>query len=169
MEGQGINKVDKTKETGTDKVVSLFTRGVNIKTKNFRGLSMKWEEKFLRKDHFDFNVGDEVKVSVKVKEGDKERIQVFEGLVIARKGSGLNETFKVRKISFGVGVERTFLLHSPVVANIKVQKRGNVKRAKLFYLRDKVGKGLKIKEDIDAIDASKEEKQEVAAKSNEAK
>jgi large subunit ribosomal protein L19 len=106
---------------------------------------MKWEEKFLKKQHFDFKAGDEVKVSARVKEGDKERIQVFEGVVISRRGSGLNETFKVRKISLGIGVERTFPLHSHVVSDIKVKKRGLVRRAKLYYLRDKVGKGTKIK------------------------
>lgn len=109
---------------------------------------MKWEEKFKRKDKLDFNVGDEVKIGVKVKEGDKERIQNYEGTVIGRKGSGLNETFKVRKIASGVGVERTFLLHSYAVANLTVTRKGNVKRAKLYYLRDKVGKASKIKEDI---------------------
>ncbi|MFH1823776.1 MAG: 50S ribosomal protein L19 [Candidatus Firestonebacteria bacterium] len=106
---------------------------------------MKWEEKFLKKQHFDFKVGDEVKISVKVKEGEKKRIQVFEGIVISRRGSGLNETFKVRKISFGIGIERTFPLHSHAVSDIKVKKRGLTRRAKLYYLRDKVGKGIKIK------------------------
>ena len=109
---------------------------------------MKWEEKYFRKDNVEFNVGDEVKVGVRVKEGDKERIQVFEGIVISRKGSGLNETFKVRKLSAGIGVERTFLLHSYAVANIKVTKMGKVRRAKLFYLRDKVGKDSRIKEEM---------------------
>ena len=109
---------------------------------------MKWEEQFKRKDKLDFNVGDEVKIGVRIKEGDKERIQNYEGTVIGRKGSGLNETFKVRKLSSGVGVERTFLLNSYAVSTLEVTRKGNVKRAKLYYIRDKVGKGSKIKEDI---------------------
>jgi large subunit ribosomal protein L19 len=126
---------------------------------------MKWEEKFLKKENFDFKVGDEVKVSVRVKEGDKERIQVFEGVVISRRGSGLNETFKVRKISFGVGVERTFPLHSHVVAGIKVKRRGSVRRAKLYYLRHKVGKGAKIEE----LAVSETPQVEKSTESNETK
>lgn len=93
-----------------------------------------------------FNVGDTVRVFVKVVEGDKERLQQFEGIVIARRGSGTRETFMVRKISFGVGVERIFPLYSPVIDRIEVIKRGSVKRAKLYYLRSKKGKAAKIKE-----------------------
>ena len=129
---------------------------------------MKWEEKFKRKDKLDFNVGDEVKVGVRVKEGDKERIQYYEGTVIGRKGSGLNETFKVRKLSSSIGVERTFLLHSYAVSTLEVTRKGNVKRAKLYYLRDKVGKDSKIKEDIMAASISEEEKPKETA-ANEAK
>jgi len=93
-----------------------------------------------------FNVGDTVKVSVKVVEGDKERLQPFEGVVISRRGGGTRESFIVRKMSFGVGVERIFPLYSPNIDKIEVIKRGAVKRAKLFYLRDKKGKGTRIKE-----------------------
>jgi len=93
-----------------------------------------------------FNVGDTVRVFVKVVEGDKERLQQFEGNVIARHGSGTRETFMVRKISFGVGVERIFPLYSPVIDRIEVIKKGSVKKAKLYYLRDKKGKAAKIKE-----------------------
>ncbi len=93
-----------------------------------------------------FNVGDTVKVHVKVVEGDKERIQPFVGHVIARKGGGIRETFIVRKISSGIGVERIFPLHSPVIKKLEVVKRGDVRRAKLYYLRDKKGKDAKIKE-----------------------
>ncbi len=96
-----------------------------------------------------FNIGDTVKVSVKIKEGDKERIQIFQGTVIKRQNSGLNETFTVRKISSGVGVERTFPVHSPKVAKIEVTRSGKVRRAKLYYLRDRVGKAAKTKEKID--------------------
>ncbi len=93
-----------------------------------------------------FNVGDTVKVSVKVIEGTRERIQAYEGVVIAKRGGGISETFTVRRISFGVGVERTFPLHSPKVADIKVVKKGAVRRAKLYYLRGLTGKAAKIKE-----------------------
>ncbi|KAF0143802.1 MAG: large subunit ribosomal protein L19 [Nitrospirae bacterium] len=93
-----------------------------------------------------FNVGDTVRVFVKVVEGDKERLQQFEGNVIARHGSGTRETFMVRKISFGVGVERIFPLYSPVIDRIEVIKKGSIKKAKLYYLRDKKGKAAKIKE-----------------------
>lgn len=97
----------------------------------------------------DFNIGDTVKVSVKIKEGDKERIQIFQGTVIKRQNAGLNETFTVRKISSGVGVERTFPVHSPKVAKIEVTRHGKVRRAKLYYLRDRVGKAAKTKEKLD--------------------
>ena len=96
-----------------------------------------------------FNIGDTVKVSVRIKEGDKERIQIFQGTVIKRQNAGLNETFTVRKISSGVGVERTFPVHSPKVAKIEVTRKGKVRRAKLYYLRDRVGKAAKTKEKID--------------------
>ena len=93
-----------------------------------------------------FNVGDTVKVFVKVVEGDKERIQPFEGVVISRQGGSIREAFMVRKVSFGVGVERVFPVHSPVIEKIDVLRRGSVRRAKLYYLRDKKGKAAKIKE-----------------------
>ena len=95
-----------------------------------------------------FNIGDTVKVSVRIKEGDKERIQIFQGTVIKRQNAGLNETFTVRKISSGVGVERTFPVHSSKVAKIEVTRKGKVRRAKLYYLRDRVGKAAKTKEKI---------------------
>lgn len=104
------------------------------------------EKEQLRSDLSSFNIGDTVKVSVKVKEGDKERIQAYEGVVIARKGSGVRENFTVRRISFGVGVERTFPLHSPRISSIIVTRRGNVRRAKLYYLRGLSGKAAKVKE-----------------------
>lgn len=93
-----------------------------------------------------FNVGDTVRVSFKVIEGTRERIQAYEGIVIAKRGGGISETFTVRRISFGVGVERTFPLHSPKVADIKVVKKGAVRRAKLYYLRNLTGKAAKVKE-----------------------
>ncbi len=103
-------------------------------------------EEGFKKDIADFNIGDTVKVSVKVVEGDKERIQPFEGVVIARHGGGTRETFMVRKVSFGIGVERIFPICSPVIDKIEVLKKGSVRRAKLYYLRGKKGKAAKIKE-----------------------
>ncbi len=100
----------------------------------------------LRDDVPDFAAGDEVKVHVRVVEGSKERIQVFQGNVIARQGGGLQETYTVRKLSYGVGVERTFPLHTPTVTKIEVVKRGDVRRAKLYYLRGRTGKAAKIRE-----------------------
>jgi large subunit ribosomal protein L19 len=100
----------------------------------------------IREDITPFSVGDTVKVFFKIKEGDKERIQAFEGVVIARKNGGIRETFTVRKISFGVGVERIFPVHSPKIDRIEIVKQGKVRRAKLYYLRDLTGKAAKIKD-----------------------
>jgi len=103
----------------------------------------------LRDDIPDFSPGDTVKVHVRVVEGGRERVQVFEGVVIARKGGGARETFTVRKVSFGVGVERIFPVHAPIIQKIEVSRRGDVRRAKLYYLRDRVGKATRIKEKRD--------------------
>ncbi len=100
----------------------------------------------LREDIPEFASGDTVRVHVRVVEGNKERIQAFQGAVIARKGSGVRETFTVRKVSSGVGVERTWPVHSPTIARIEVVSQGDVRRAKLYYLRDRIGKAAKIKE-----------------------
>ncbi|TAN43933.1 MAG: 50S ribosomal protein L19 [Nitrospirae bacterium] len=107
---------------------------------------IKAVEEGFRRDVPSFNIGDTVRIHVKVVEGDKERLQPFEGTVIARKGSGVRETFMLRKVSFGVGVERIFPVHSPSVASIEVIKHGDVRRAKLYYLRGKKGKHAKVKE-----------------------
>ena len=104
------------------------------------------EKKYLKSDVPDFRSGDTVRVHVKVKEGARERIQVFEGVVIARKHGGLSETFTVRKVSSGVGVERVFPLHCPSVSQIEVKRLGKVRRAKLYYLRKRSGKSARIKE-----------------------
>jgi large subunit ribosomal protein L19 len=93
-----------------------------------------------------FAIGDTVRVSVNIREGQRERIQMFEGTVIAKRGSGVAETFTVRRVAYGVGVERVFPLHSPNVKDVKVIRRGKVRRAKLYYLRDRVGKAAKVKE-----------------------
>jgi large subunit ribosomal protein L19 len=100
----------------------------------------------LKTDIPPFRAGDTVKVFVKVVEGNKTRVQLFQGVVIGRSGSGVRETFKVRKVSYGVGVERTFPLHTPIIEKIEVVSRGDVRRAKLYYLRDLRGKKAKIKE-----------------------
>ncbi|KUO52389.1 MAG: 50S ribosomal protein L19 [Desulfitibacter sp. BRH_c19] len=104
------------------------------------------ETEQLKKDLPRFNAGDTVKVHVKVVEGTRERIQIFEGAILKRQGTGLRETFTVRRMSYGVAVERTFPLHSPKIEKIEVIRRGKVRRAKLYYLRDRVGKRAKIKE-----------------------
>src|SRR3712207_3351190 len=104
------------------------------------------ERSFLRSDVPVFRPGDTVKVHVRVVEGNRERVQVFQGVVIRRQGAGVRETFTVRKVSFGVGVERTFPVHSPIIARIEPVTRGAVRRAKLYYLRERSGKAAKIKE-----------------------
>ena len=104
----------------------------------------------MRDDIPDFAPGDTLKVHVRVVEGNRERTQLFQGVVIRRQGSGIQETFTVRKVSFGVGVERTFPVHSPIIQKIEVDRRGDVRRAKLYYLRDLRGKKAKIKEKREA-------------------
>jgi large subunit ribosomal protein L19 len=127
------------------------------------------EQPFLRSDLPDFRPGDTVKVHVRVVEGSRERVQVFQGVVIRRQGGGLRETFTVRKISFGVGVERTFPVHSPSVARLEVVYRGAVRRAKLYYLRELRGKKARIKErriddaKLAAMEAAAAERAEAAA------
>ena len=107
------------------------------------------ESGHLRDDIPDFAAGDNVRVHVRVVEGGRERVQLFEGVVIARDGGGLSETFTVRKVSFGVGVERIFPLHAPIIQQIEVLRRGDVNRAKLYFLRDRIGKATRIKEKRD--------------------
>jgi large subunit ribosomal protein L19 len=109
-------------------------------------MSQRFDQESLRDDVPVFRPGDTVKVNVRVREGDKERLQAFEGVVLRRKGSGVNATFTVRKVSNGVGVERIFPLHSPVVSDIEVVREGRVRRAKLYYLRNLSGKAARIRE-----------------------
>lgn len=111
------------------------------------------EKKQLKENVTDFKVGDTVKVYTKIVEGNNERIQMFSGVVIAKNGADIRETFTVRRVSFGYGVERVFPLHSPRVDHIEVERKGRVRRAKLYYLRDKVGKGAKIKEQLRFVSA----------------
>lgn len=108
------------------------------------------ESEQYRKDNPDFGVGDSVRVHTKVVEGDKERIQVFSGVVIGKRGRGLNETFTVRRISYGEGVERVFPLHSPRVEKVEVERKGHVRRAKLTYLRKRLGKGATLVKEKEA-------------------
>jgi large subunit ribosomal protein L19 len=115
-----------------------------------QALQEKIESEQFRKDDAKFNVGDSVRVHTKVVEGDKERIQVFSGVVIGKRGRGLNETFTVRRISYGEGVERVFPLHSPRVDKIEVEREGSVRRAKLTYLRTRLGKGATLVKEKEA-------------------
>ena len=102
----------------------------------------------IREDAPQIVIGDTVRVHVKIREGDRERIQVFEGTVLARSGSGISETFTVRRVSYGVGVERVFPVHSPNVAKVETVRKGRVRRSKLYYLRDRVGKAAKVKQKV---------------------
>ena len=104
------------------------------------------EAEQMRNDLPNFRIGDTVKLHVKIKEGNRERIQMFEGTVIKRQNGGLRETFTVRRLAYGVGVERTFPVNSPIIEKMEITRRGKVRRAKLFYLRDRVGKAAKVKE-----------------------
>jgi ribosomal protein L19 len=110
------------------------------------------DAKSLRKDIPQFRAGDELRIHVRVIEGSKSRIQVFQGIVIRRQGDGVRETFTIRKVSYGVGVERTFPVHTPVIEKIELVKKGDVRRAKLYYLRDLRGKAAKIREKRDGIE-----------------
>ena len=115
-----------------------------------QALLKKIESEQFRKDDPKFNVGDTVRVHTKVVEGDKERIQIFTGVVIGKRGTGMNETFSVRRISYGEGVERIFPLHSPRVDKIEVERQGDVRRAKLTYLRKRIGKGATLVKEKEA-------------------
>ena len=114
------------------------------------------ENEQLRANKLELNVGDTVKVHVKIKEGNRERIQVFEGTIIKRQRGSSNETFTVRRIAYGTGVERTFLVNSPKVEKVEIVRHGKVRRAKLYYIRDRVGKATKVKEDIATKNATEE-------------
>ena len=119
------------------------------KTISVSNLIEEFENEQLKKELPDIYVGDTVKVGVKITEGNKERVQPYEGVVIAKRHGGLNQTITVRRIFQGIGVERVFMLHSPQVASLKVERRGKVRRAKLFYLRDRVGKATRVKQRFD--------------------
>ena len=122
----------------------------DTKTKlSVSNLIEEFENEQLKKELPEIYVGDTVKVGVKITEGNKERVQPYEGVVIAKRNGGLNQTITVRRIFQGIGVERVFMLHSPQVASLKVERRGKVRRAKLFYLRDRVGKATRVKQRFD--------------------
>ena len=116
---------------------------------SFSNLIEEFENEQLKKELPEIYVGDTVKVGVKITEGNKERVQPYEGVVIAKRHGGINKTITVRRIFQGIGVERVFMLHSPQVASLKVERRGKVRRAKLFYLRDRVGKATRVKQRFD--------------------
>ena len=119
------------------------------KTLSISNLIEEFENEQLKKQLPEIYVGDTVKVGVKITEGNKERVQPYEGVVIAKRHGGINQTITVRRIFQGIGVERVFMLHSPQVASLKVERRGKVRRAKLFYLRDRVGKATRVKQRFD--------------------
>ncbi len=121
----------------------------NKQTLTASNLIKEFENEQLKKELPEIYVGDTVKVGVKITEGNKERVQPYEGVVIAKRHGGINQTITVRRIFQGIGVERVFMLHSPQVASLKVERRGKVRRAKLFYLRDRVGKATRVKQRFD--------------------
>ena len=151
-------KQEKELETGTKAEASVDAAVVQTEknmvsettqTLSASNLIKEFEDEQLKKELPEIYVGDTVKVGVKITEGNKERVQPYEGVVIAKRHGGINETITVRRIFQGIGVERVFMLHSPQVASLKVERRGKVRRAKLFYLRDRVGKATRVKQRFD--------------------
>jgi len=141
-------------ETDTSVDVEVEQKEKNMVSKTSQTLSSshlikEFENEQLKKELPEIYVGDTVKVGVKITEGNKERVQPYEGVVIAKRHGGINQTITVRRIFQGIGVERVFMLHSPQVASLKVERRGKVRRAKLFYLRDRVGKATRVKQRFD--------------------
>ncbi|EEE40531.1 50S ribosomal protein L19 [Prochlorococcus marinus] len=136
--------VDVADEQKEENMVSKTTQ-----TLSASNLIKEFENEQLKKELPEIYVGDTVKVGVKITEGNKERVQPYEGVVIAKRHGGINQTITVRRIFQGIGVERVFMLHSPQVASLKVERRGKVRRAKLFYLRDRVGKATRVKQRFD--------------------
>ena len=136
--------IDVKVEKEEKKLVSETIKTISVST-----LIEEFENDQTKKELPEIYVGDTVKVGVKITEGNKERVQPYEGVVIAKRHGGLNQTITVRRIFQGIGVERVFMLHSPQVASLKVERRGKVRRAKLFYLRDRVGKATRVKQRFD--------------------
>ena len=148
------NELETTIETDGSIDVAVEQKEKNLvsetkKTISFSNLIEEFENEQLKKELPEIYVGDTVKVGVRITEGNKERVQPYEGVVIAKRHGGLNQTITVRRIFQGIGVERVFMLHSPQVASLKVERRGKVRRAKLFYLRDRVGKATRVKQRFD--------------------
>jgi len=136
--------IDVAVEKEEKNLVSETTKTISVSN-----LIEEFENEQLKKELPEIYVGDTVKVGVKITEGNKERVQPYEGVVIAKRHGGINQTITVRRIFQGIGVERVFMLHSPQVASLKVERRGKVRRAKLFYLRDRVGKATRVKQRFD--------------------
>ena len=145
-ESEIINETDTTTELTVENQGKGLIAQTNFSSSN---LIKEFEREQLKKQLPEIYVGDTVKVGVKITEGNKERVQPYEGVVIAKRHGGLNQTITVRRIFQGIGVERVFMLHSPQVASLKVERRGKVRRAKLFYLRDRVGKATRVKQRFD--------------------
>ena len=145
-ESEIINETDTTTELTVENQSKELIAQTNLSSSN---LIKEFEREQLKKQLPEIYVGDTVKVGVKITEGNKERVQPYEGVVIAKRHGGLNQTITVRRIFQGIGVERVFMLHSPQVASLKVERRGKVRRAKLFYLRDRVGKATRVKQRFD--------------------
>ena len=146
IESEIINETDTTTEMTVENQCKELIAQTNLSSSN---LIKEFEREQLKKQLPEIYVGDTVKVGVKITEGNKERVQPYEGVVIAKRHGGLNQTITVRRIFQGIGVERVFMLHSPQVASLKVERRGKVRRAKLFYLRDRVGKATRVKQRFD--------------------
>ena len=145
-------EISESKEVKSDSPQTKELKTTNskeVEQSNSYDLITDFEESQLKKELPEIYVGDTVKVGVKITEGNKERVQPYEGVVIAKRHGGLNQTITVRRIFQGIGVERVFMLHSPQVASLKVERRGKVRRAKLFYLRDRVGKATRVKQRFD--------------------
>ena len=145
-ESEIINEADTSTELTVENQGKELIAQTNLSSSN---LIKEFERKQLKKQLPEIYVGDTVKVGVKITEGNKERVQPYEGVVIAKRHGGLHQTITVRRIFQGIGVERVFMLHSPQVASLKVERRGKVRRAKLFYLRDRVGKATRVKQRFD--------------------
>ena len=145
------DKPNASGDSGLKKASEIKSKGKKISIKNLSPAEIikTFEDAQLSKDLPDIYVGDTVRVGVRISEGNKERVQPYEGVVIAKRHGGIHQTITVRRIFQGIGVERIFLVHSPQVASIKVERRGKVRRAKLFYLRERVGKATRVKQRFD--------------------
>ena len=149
IDSEIVNETDLTKEISVKAEEKESISQIKQVSSNSSNLIKEFEREQLKEQLPEIYVGDTVKVGVKITEGNKERVQPYEGVVIAKRHGGLNQTITVRRIFQGIGVERVFMLHSPQVASLKVERRGKVRRAKLFYLRDRVGKATRVKQRFD--------------------